>query len=70
MKSWVIKNFVGIFVYTIAALSCIAMVSCMIYEFKNVEPLDVSFLEDNVASIELTDEMVEAYVALVYSGVD
>ena len=69
MKNWTIKNYEGIVVAVIGVLMSILVVGSMILKFDDVIRVDY-VVDDHIEDVELTDEMVETYQVLVFSGME
>lgn len=67
MKNLFAKNREGIVVAVIGVLMSILVIGSMILKFDDVMRVDY-VVDDHIEDVELTDEMVEAYRALVLSG--
>ena len=67
MKNWTIKNRESIVVAVIGVLMSILVVGSMILKFDDVMRVDY-VVDDHIEDVELTDEMVETYRVLVFSG--
>lgn len=67
MKNLFAKNREGIVVAVIGVLMSILVIGSMILKFDDVMRVDY-VVDDHIEDVELTDEMVEAYRALVHSG--
>lgn len=72
MKNWFVKNSerIAMTVMTTIIVSCMGiLIASMVNSIKTFEPIPL-MEDDYIEQIELTDEMVEAYVALVYAGME
>lgn len=67
MKNLFSKNREGIVVAVIGVLMSILVVGSMILKFDDVMRVNY-VVDDYIEDVELTDEMVETYRALVLSG--
>ena len=72
MKNWFVKNGERIVttIMTAVIVTCMGvLIGAMVNSIKTFEPIPL-MEDDYIEQIELTDEMVEAYVALVYAGME
>ena len=65
MKNWFIKNRFEILKNGVVALLCALIVVITIYGINDIKNTTFTF-DDGIEDIELTDEMVEAYVTLAH----
>ena len=69
MKNWITKNYTIIFLITVVVIGWATMIGLVVSGHVTIfEPISCEDLVPMVESIELTDEMVEAYVALCTMG--
>lgn len=69
MKNWFIKRRDDIIVAIVGVLGCALMIGFVISGINDLKETKITF-DDGIEQIELTDEMVEAYAALVQLGME